>query len=135
MGKEKKEFTIVDNKKKKTFSTGSMRDTQEGKGLWDSVPWYAIHRLAVHLEKGAKKYSKNNYKKGQPLSQYINSAFRHLAKLATHQNPEEDHISACIFNLCALMETEQNIKEGKLPKELDDLDETRELCPQKWGRN
>ena len=131
---EKKEYKIVDNKKKKAFSTGSQRDAQEGKGLYDSVPWLAIHRLAVHLEKGAKKYKKWNFMLGQPLTQYYNSAMRHLIKLGTQKEEfqTEDHMAGVLFNVMAFAMTEQRIKEGTLPKELNDIDKLRNLSPQDW---
>ena len=47
-------------------------DTEDGK--YNS----AMRRLAQHYQNGAKKYAKNNWRKGQPISRYYDSAMRHL---------------------------------------------------------
>ena len=70
---------IKDSGTRREFSTGAVRDMQEGKGDMVSIPWEAILRLSRHYEAGAKKYQRFNYRKGINLSSYIDSACRHLA--------------------------------------------------------
>src|SRR3954470_1453827 len=59
------EFTAVkDSGQRQEFSTGAVRDTQTGKGFPHLLPSHALLRLAKHFENGAKKYGKNNWRKG-----------------------------------------------------------------------
>jgi len=46
--------------------------------------------------------------------------FRHLLGLAEGDN-SEDHAGAILWNASAWIWTEEKIKEGKLPSELDDI--------------
>src|SRR5574337_316559 len=110
---------ILDSGKREEFSTGSRRDSREGKGRYDLIPYEVIERLALHYENGAKKYGDNNWREGQPISRYIDSAYRHLLKYWTGQL-DEDHLISCIWNLFAIADTEERILNGELPKQLDD---------------
>jgi len=107
---EKMDYTKVESTGKdiRKFVTGSVRDNAEGKGRWDLIPYYPLLRVAVHFENGAKKYGDRNWEKGQPLNEYLSSAMRHLMKFANGENGE-DHLSACIWNCMAFIETENKI--------------------------
>lgn len=105
---------ILDSGSRREFSTGAVRDIQEGKGDMVSIPWEAILRLSVHYENGAKKYKRWNFRKGIPVSSYIDSACRHLAKYQCGCD-DEDHLSAAAFNVLGAMFTEN------LMPELQDL--------------
>jgi len=104
----------------KEFSTGAVRDIQDGKGRFDLLPIHAIIRLARHFENGAKKYGDDNWRKGIPLRRYLDSMMRHAFKFAGGLD-DEDHLGAIIWNACCLLETQEMINRGKLPKELDNL--------------
>lgn len=110
----------------KEWSTGSQRDDQEGKGRYDLLPWYSIHRVAMRMEFGAKKYGDDNWKKGQPLDQYLNSAIRHIAKWYCAEDTE-DHMAAAAWNILAFMWTQKEIEEGRLPKFLGGYHEGRSV--------
>jgi hypothetical protein len=121
MASEAKKFTEVkDSGKRQEFTTGSVRDTRDGKGRFDLIPTDALRRLAVHYENGSKKYGDRNWEKGQPLSRYIDSAMRHLCAVLEGLE-DEDHASAVSWNLFAYIHTRNLIRAGILPKELDDL--------------
>jgi len=114
-------FTSVnDSGKREEFTTGSVRDTRDGKGRYDLISTIALKRLAQHYENGAKKYGDRNWEKGQNLSRYLDSTIRHLFSFLAGDR-SEDHLSAAAWNTFAIIHTEQLIKEGKLPKELDDV--------------
>ena len=116
-----KQFNEVkDSGKRQEFVTGSVRDTREGKGRFDLIPTDALRRLARHYENGAVKYGDKNWEKGQPLSRYLDSAFRHLICVIEGLT-DEDHASAVSWNSFAYIHTLNAINAGKLPKELDDL--------------
>ncbi len=111
--------TIKDSGARQQFDTGSVRDIREGKGRFDLLPVLPLRRLARHFEAGAAKYGDNNWRLGQPLGRFYDSAFRHLLSYWEGQG-EEDHLAGAIWNLVALMDTEARIHAGELPVELDD---------------
>lgn len=117
---ETKFNAVKDSGERQSFSTGSVRDTQAGKGRFDLISIPALRRLARHYENGARKYGDRNWEKGQPLGRYLDSAFRHLTYVL-EGNTEEDHASAVSWNLFGYIHTFEGIKSGKLPRELDDL--------------
>lgn len=111
---------VKDSGKRQAFSTGSVRDTNEGKGRFDLMPVEALMRLARHFQNGAKKYGDENWRKGQNLRRFMDSAIRHgLKYLAGYR--DEDHAIAAAWNLLCLVETEYMIEQGILPKSLNDL--------------
>lgn len=99
---ENNQSVIKDSGERTVFSTGSVRDMHEGKGDMASVPWEAILRLSVHYENGAKKYERWNFRKGIPVSSFIDSACRHLAKYQCGCD-DEDHLAAAAFNILGAM--------------------------------
>jgi hypothetical protein len=113
-------FTTKDSGKRREVATGSRRDTREGKGRFDLVPWEYICRIAGLYERGAAKYDDNNWKRGQPLSWFKDSGLRHAIQ---HFNGEtdEDHMAAVCWNAFAYEWTRSEIKAGRLPRELDDV--------------
>ena len=112
--------SVKDSGARQEFGTGSVRDTNIGKGRFDLIAPYALLRIAQHYENGARKYGNRNWEKGQPLSRYLDSAMRHIIKVLMGLE-DEDHLSACAWNIIAIIETQKRIELGLLPKELDDL--------------
>lgn len=104
---------IQDSGNRREFETGAVRDIQEGKGDMVSIPWEAILRLSVHYENGAKKYERWNYRKGIPVSSFIDSACRHLAKYQCGMD-DEDHLAAAAFNVLGAM-----LMENTMPEMID----------------
>lgn len=115
---------VQDSGERQEFSTGSVRDTNKGKGRFDLIPAHALKRLAQHYENGAVKYGDRNWEKGQPLSRYMDSAIRH-AYAYLGGSKDEDHLAAVAWNALAAIETEYRIEKGILPEELDNLSEQR----------
>ena len=110
---------VVDSGVRQEFTTGSVRDTRDGKGRYDLIPPYAMHRLAQHYENGARKYGDRNWEKGQPVSRYLDSAIRHLFKyLEGHR--DEDHLAAAAWNAMGAIWTEEMVTRKRLPAELCD---------------
>ena len=107
-------------KAKRSFETGSVRDSREGKGRYDLLSPIATHRLAKHFENGSREYSARNWEKGQPLCGYIDSAMRHINKLLSGMT-DEDHAAAAMWNIGCFIHTQTLVALGKLPAELDDL--------------
>lgn len=120
-GKQQTGFTNVnDSGLRESFDTGAVRDTRTGKGRYDLLSTIAIRRIAQHYENGAVKYQDRNWEKGQPLSRYMDSALRHLFRFLGGER-DEDHLAAAAWNVMAIIHTEEMVKRGKLPKELNDM--------------
>ena len=114
-------YQILDSGERTVFSTGSVRDMHEGKGDMASIPWESVLRLSKHYENGAKKYQRWNFRKGIPVSSFIDSACRHLAKYQCGED-DEDHLAAAAFNVLGAM-----LMENTMP-EMQDL-------PMRVGKN
>lgn len=110
---------IKDSGQRRQFNTGSQRDRQAGKGRYDLVPPRAIEALAAVLEAGAIKYGESNWRLGQPLSVFLDSAMRHLLQFWAGR-VDEMHLHAAFWNIMALIDTQERIQIGELPVELDD---------------
>lgn len=80
----------------------AIREPTEGKGRYDLISPFALRRLALHYEAGAKKYSERNWEKGMPFSRYIDSAKRHIDKFIMGMD-DEDHLAAAVWNLFSIM--------------------------------
>ena len=111
---------VTDSGVREAFDTGSQRDSEEGKGCPDLLPMHALHRLCVYYENGARKYEDRNWEKGQPLTRYWRSAFRHLCKYMEGRR-DEDHMAAACWNILSFIETENRIRLGFLDPVLDDM--------------
>lgn len=102
------------------YPTGAVREPRDPeKGRYDLIPAYPHHRLAVHFARGIVKYSPDNWMKGLPLSSYVGSIESHLVKFKDGDR-SEDHMSAIVWNAYCYEWTEREIREGRLPKDLDD---------------
>lgn len=113
---------IKDSGQRRETITGSVRDRAVGKGRMDLLPMFALEELAKHFEDGALKYGENNWTKGQPLSWYLDSAFRHLLKTMRGQT-DEPHDRAAAWNIMCYLDTKRRIELGMLPQELNDVPE------------
>ena len=111
---------VKDSGAREEFSTGSRRDTQDGKGRFDLISPIALRRLAVHYENGSRKYGDRNWEKGQPLGRYVSSGMRHWLALLEGDH-SEDHAAAVAWNAFAFIHTADAIARGTLPAELDDI--------------
>lgn len=113
-------FVVKDSGQRRMFSTGAVRDAAEGKGFFHLLPYIAIERMAQLYEAGARKYGKNNWRKGMPCSVFIDSMDRHALKLGDGWT-DEDHAAAVLFNAAGFIWTEAEAMAGRLPAELLDL--------------
>lgn len=113
-------FQLKDSGRRESWETGSQRDTREGKGRYDLLSPRFLRRLALVMERGAKKYGERNWELGQPLSRYLDSAIRHIMGLMLGM-VDEDHAGQAAFNLQGFIHTSELIQEGKLPAILNDI--------------
>jgi hypothetical protein len=114
---------LKDSGERRQFETGAVRDRGALKGRPDLRPIHALHALDVHMEKGSLKYSARNWELGMPLSEYYNSATRHQEKMLAGYT-DEPHRDSWLWNVCCFIETQERIKMGLLPAELNDMPTT-----------
>lgn len=103
-------FETKDSGKRSEYSTGMVRDTQEGKPRFDlifpkGVPYdqQMITRFAALMARGAEKYTERNWEKARTnaeLDRYYSSALRHLVQWISGES-DEDHAAAVMFNVMA----------------------------------
>lgn len=72
--------------------------------------------LSKHFAEGMKKYGKDNWKKGIPISSYMDSGIRHYLKVLAGWT-DENHDRAFVWNLMCAIWTMNN------KPELDDFTE------------
>jgi hypothetical protein len=111
---------LPDSGKRSNFTTGAVRDSMLGKGNPSLIPIYALRVVSKRFEDGAFKYGRDNWKKGIPLSRYVDSLYRHLWQYM-EGDTTEDHDGAVIWNAMCLVQTKKWIEEGLLPADLNDL--------------
>lgn len=90
---------------KRTFTTGAVRDSGEGKPRMELLPYDLLMRVATWYAQGAEKYGDNNWRLGQPQSVVIGSMMRHLTKYMMGHR-DEDHLSAIVWNALSLMNSD-----------------------------
>lgn len=113
-------MALKDSGKRQEFSTGAVRDTQDGKGRYDLLPTRALREVAIVYQLGAEKYAARNWEKGIPLSRFLDSGIRHVFAALEGQT-DENHAAQAAWNLLCFIETRARIKAGLLPEELADL--------------
>jgi hypothetical protein len=129
---------IKDSGERRKFETSAVRDITEGKGRMDLLPFRALHEVAKLYtdgmsglpfraiievaklyEAGCLKYGDRNWEHGIPAHSFIDSGFRHLAKVIIGQE-DEPHLVQAVWNNLCLLDTILRVREGVLPEELLD---------------
>lgn len=114
-------FVTKDSGQCEEFETGAKRDTQDNKPRYDLIPVAALKRLAMLYARGAQKYGEGNFEKGMSFKRVLASLLRHVYAFVEGE-VTEDHLAAVAWNAFALMFYQEQIKKGKLPAELNDLE-------------
>jgi hypothetical protein len=96
------EFQVKDSGQRAQFGSGMVRDVTDGKPDYSLVfDGPMLERWAVHLTKGAQKYSKRNWMQAdgdEELARFTESACRHFVQWM-RGDTDEDHASALFFNV------------------------------------
>lgn len=118
---------VKDSGNRRTFPGGAVRDCDETKPMFGLLPVYALSRVAQHYKNGRKKYPPEqkdgedfkieNWRRGIDTQQAMESLLRHAFAYLEGAR-DEDHMAAVIFNAFLIMETEEMVKRGFLPKTL-----------------
>lgn len=100
------------------FDSGAVRDSQESKEDYiESISWLTLRRYAFHMKQNENKYGRGNWKKGIPQKSYETSLLRHIQKYLVNKydnanlEPNEDHLSAALFNLQGLIHEQEKEKQ------------------------
>lgn len=101
----------------RSFETGAIRDTSEGKPPMELMPWDLMDRLANHYGKGATKFGVNNWRLGQPKTAVFASMMRHLIKYFMGME-DEDHLAALVWGGFNLMHTDKYYSNDKYLNDL-----------------
>lgn len=111
---------LKDNGTIHKFDTGAIREGKAGKGWPTEIPTQPLRDLALHYERGGLLRSRSNWRKGFPLSSFLESAQRHLWDIIDGKT-DEDHVSAVVWNVFGYKWTKSQIDACVLPKNLNDL--------------
>ncbi len=111
---------LKDSGSRQGFQSGAVRDAQENKGAFHLVPEVVTFLLSRVYEEGARKYAARNWEKGMPISVYINSAQRHLAKYKMGLR-DEPHLSQALWNVTGALWTGVMVHLGLRDQALNDL--------------
>ena len=103
--------------KNMTFSSGAIRDTQDGKEAYvETISWTAFKKYAEYMTSKKEKYGSGNFKKGITDASYEESLVRHVQKYLANKyengvvERDEDHLSAIVFNAFGLLHNEEQRK-------------------------
>jgi hypothetical protein len=96
------EFQVKDSGQRAQFGSGMVRDVTDGKPDYSlAFDGPMFERWAVHLTKGAAKYSKRNWMQAdgdEELARFKESACRHFVQWM-RGDVDEDHAAALFFNV------------------------------------
>lgn len=79
---------------------GALRESNEGRGRFDLIPYEALEALAKWYEAGSYKYAERNWEAGISVKDCINRMCRHAGKAASGW-VDEDHLAAVMWNAAA----------------------------------
>lgn len=98
--------------KMETNEFGTKRESNEGRGRFDLLPYEAMEALAKWYEEGAKKYGDRNWEKGISIDDCINRMIRHALK-ASNGWKDEDHLAAVMWNAAAAITMMQRMTKSE----------------------
>ena len=97
---------MADGGERINYAGGAMREPSTNKGAYELVSPFALERIAVWYELGARKYADRNWEKGIPFGRLIQSAIRHMIRWMKGDR-SEDHLAAVCWNVMAMMHFEE----------------------------
>jgi hypothetical protein len=110
----------------RNFSTGSRRDVADNKAPLTRLPYKALGEVAFIHQHGDGLYGIHNWRKGQPLSELLNSASRHIAAVVTGEDIDPKskryHLAHAAWNvLVALNQTIHSKHYAKLDDRVNEF--------------
>jgi len=117
-----KKFVTKDSGKRQNYNSGMRRDLQDDKPRFDLIipaeqkyNESLLYRWAMLMERGMTKYGYRNWEKAnseEELIRFKQSTIRHFMQWF-HNEEDEDHVAAILFNLNAYEWLKEKIKNGK----------------------
>jgi hypothetical protein len=105
-------FEVKDSGERKQFESGMQRDVTTGKVRYDlAFDGPMFHRYAVHLTKGAEKYTPRNWMQAdseEEWRRFRESGIRHFVQWM-NGDTDEDHAAAVIFNMNGMAYVEEKL--------------------------
>ncbi|MGV9141319.1 MAG: dATP/dGTP diphosphohydrolase domain-containing protein [Promethearchaeota archaeon] len=115
-----KKYKTKDSGKRQIYDSGMNRDLQDGKPQFDLIipknQKYGdslLYRWAMLMERGRAKYGKRNWENAnsqEEMERFKSSAFRHFMQWF-HNEDDEDHAAAVLFNINAHEYVKEKIKD------------------------
>jgi hypothetical protein len=106
---------------KRKFETGANRQDDSGKGMPSLCSPLSDRILAKHMQGGVEAgYDPRNWEKGLPLASIVDSIERHVLDIKEGKC-DENHFASLLWNAHILVHTNEMIRRGLLPKELNNL--------------
>lgn len=83
----------------------------EGKAPWHRLPWDSLREVLRVMEHGAVKYGWDNWRHVEPITRYVDAAFRHLIAHAEGELVDDNSgihpLAHVIANCLIIMEKEK----------------------------
>lgn len=120
------EFITKDSGERIEFTSGMVRDTNEGKARHEllfplDVPYKAqfLTRVAELLARGSVKYEARNWEQAagqEELDRFKESALRHMIQWVSGET-DEDHAAAVVFGLLGYETTKWKLDNAQATEE------------------
>jgi hypothetical protein len=109
------DFQVKDSGQRAQFGSGMVRDVTDGKPDYSLVfDGPMLERWAVHVTKGAQKYSKRNWMQAEgdeEMARFKESACRHFVQWM-RGDVDEDHAAALFFNVCGFEYVRERVQDS-----------------------
>ncbi len=107
------------DKEVRTFSTGAIRDSENGKeDMVETISWLAMREYARYMTEKKKQYGEGNWSLGIEPKAYLRSAMRHMRKFLCEWEygiceEKTNHLCAALFNILGLIHEMELCKLGE----------------------
>ena len=114
----------MDKEQERHFETGAKRHDATDKPKLSLMPINELYRVLEIYRYGAERFGADNWKLGMPVSEFIDSAFRHLTALLEGK-VDEDHGARTVWNImCAMWMIKNKPEQDDRKKPVNLLDRT-----------
>jgi hypothetical protein len=123
---------ITGQGKKEITENGGSRESNNGRGRFDLLPYEAIEELAKWYEEATGKYPERDWEKGLSVKDCINRMIRHSIK-AGNGWTDEDHLAAVMWNAAAAITMIKRRPDCNDHHWKDSVDELKQIVNSVYG--